>query len=79
MWNSYFNVLNQATTSTSYIEMFKQAAISVKYELERLFRLQEHDYDVNCACVLYDPFQLHIDISPKHKRCMPLIASIYLH
>lgn len=79
-WSTcYKDILQSGEIIDNRIDMLKQAAISVKYELEDTFRFNENDYDINCACVLYEPFQLHIDITPKHKRCTPIIASIYLH
>ena len=80
IWNSYYvNALQYAVITDDRLELLKQAAISVKYHLERQFEPHELDYDISCACVLFDPFELHVDITPKHTRCLATIASVYLH
>lgn len=80
IWNSYYvNALQYAVITDDRLELLKQAAISVKHHLERQFSPHELDYDISCACVLYEPFELHVDITPKHTRCLATIASVYLH
>lgn len=80
IWNGYYaREIQTSEILDNHVELLKRAAISVKYYLERQFNPHELDYDISCACVLYEPFELHVDITPKHKRCLATIASIYLH
>lgn len=61
------------------VDLLCAAALSVKYELERDFGMKELGYDITTACVLYDPFELHVDIAPANKNCLALIPSIRTH
>lgn len=81
VWNSYYvqEVRQSEDVLQDRIELLKTAAISVKHYLERKFSPDKQDYGISCACLLLEPFELHIDITPKHKRCLANIASIYLH
>ncbi|MNV13738.1 hypothetical protein D3C71_1043900 [compost metagenome] len=80
MWNYHYAAsLHDANILDTRLDLLKRAAISVKYQLEAQFKPHELDYDISCACVLYEPFELHVDITPKHKRCLATIPSVFLH
>jgi len=80
IWNSYYvQLVYGCDILDQHFELLKQAAISVKYYLERQYSPHELDYDISCACMLAEPFELHVDITPKHKRCLASIASVFLH
>lgn len=80
LWGAYYNqILMASEPYPKQVDILCAAAISVKFELERQFAFKELGYDVTCACVLYDPFELHVDIAPTDKHSLALIPSIRTH